>query len=107
MTNIIAVRGDTQTYTLTFTDSVGAPLDLTGAAVTFSVKDRFAKTVGAGIVVSAPLTGVAVVTVDPEDTENEPDVRVAHRFDAQVVLSDGTVKTPIRGNFVVLPDVTI
>ena len=104
--NLIVVRGDSHTFTLTLTDTAGAPLDLTDADLTFTVKDMFAKTVGAGITVSAPLTGVATVEVDPADTEGAPDYRREYRYDTQVDLSDGTRVTPIRGKFIVLPDVT-
>ena len=98
------MRGDSRTFTVTMTDSAGDPYDLTDAVVQFTVDNLFEKTVGAGIVVSDPETGVAVVTVDPDDTEGAG--RRAYRYDVQVTLSDGTVRTPLRGLFVVVPDVT-
>ena len=100
------MRGDSKTYTVTISDSAGDPYDLTGASVWFTVDDLFEKTLADGIAVTAPLTGVAVVTIDPEDTEDARDYRSSYRYDVQVKLADGTVKTPIRGLFVLTPDVT-
>lgn len=104
--DISMVRGDSVTLSLTLTDSVGAPYDLTAADITFTVDDLITKTVGAGITVADPLTGVAAIALDPADTEDCPDIRAAYRYDVQITLSSGSVKTPIRGLFVVLPDVT-
>jgi len=100
-------RGDTRTFTVTMTDDAGDPYDLTDASVDFTVGDLFDKSVGDGITVADPETGVAVITVDPDDTNGASDYRRAHRYDVQVTLADGTVKTPLRGLFVVTPDVTL
>lgn len=104
--NLVVVRGDSQTFELTFTDDDGDPLDLTDGAVVMTVEELFTKSVGDGITVSAPLTGVATVAVAPADTADCPDYRQGYRYDVQVTLASGVVKTPIRGRFVVLPDVT-
>lgn len=106
MNDLAMIRGDTNEFELTLTDNAGDPFDLTDADITMTVGDLFTKTIGSGITVSAPLTGVASIVVGPEDTEGAPDVRVAYSYDVQVTLADGRIKTPVRGRFVVVPDVT-
>lgn len=103
---IVHVRGDSGTFEVTLTDSAGDPLDLTGASVDFTVGDLIEKSLGDGVAVATPVSGVAVITLDPEDTEDASDYRRAYRYDVQVTLADGTVRTPIRGLFVLVPDVT-
>lgn len=100
------MRGDSRTFTITLTDSAGDPYDLTGASLWFTVGNLVEKTVGDGITVETPANGVATIDFVPADTESVSDVRRAYRYDVQVKLSDGTVKTPIRGLFVITPDVT-
>lgn len=105
MNTITMTRGDTRTLTLTLTDSDGDPYDLTGATVRMSVGSLFDKGPSDGIVVSAPLTGVAVITVNPDDTEGAS-ARRSYPYDVEVTFADGTVITPILGRFVVRADVT-
>jgi hypothetical protein len=100
-------RGDSRTYSVTISDLEGEAYDLTGASVWFTVHDLIEKQVGSGIEIEAPETGVAVVTINPEDTEDVPDRRTVYRYDVQIQLADGDVKTPVRGLFVITPDVTI
>lgn len=106
-TDLTMTRGDSREFSVTVSDAAGDPYDLTDATISFTVDDLFdAKTVGAGITVTAPETGVAVITIDPADTEDAPDRRTAYDYDVQIILADGRVKTPLRGLFIVLPDVT-
>jgi hypothetical protein len=105
--DITVIRGDSVTLVVTVTDAAGLAYDLTGAAVAFTVGTiGIEKTVGAGITVSTPATGVASIAVGPTDTEDAPDQRTAYPYDVQITLADGSAKTPIRGLFIVLPDVT-
>lgn len=113
--NLEAKRGDLETYTLTLKDAAGAALNLTGASLWFTVKRGisdadaaavFQKTIASGIVVAAPLTGVAVITVLPADTAALGDGPLTLLYDIQVKLADGTTKTPLSGEFRVTPDVT-
>jgi hypothetical protein len=99
-------RGDSRTYSVTISDLEGDPYDLTGASVWFTVDGLIEKQVGSGIEIETPASGVAVVTIDASDTEDVPDRRTVYRYDVQIQLADGTVKTPIRGLFVITPDVT-
>lgn len=106
--NLVMVRGDDKTLTLTVRHGAeGTVYDLTDAAVTFTVDGlNISKTIGNGITVETPTSGVAVIEIDPADTAAAPDGRGEYNFDVQLVLADGSVKTPIRGKLIVLPDVT-
>jgi hypothetical protein len=109
-------RGDTATFTIALTDSEGAPLDLTGLELTFTAKSRLhdadedalvVKTVGEGIEVDEdPTTGIATLTILPEDTLDFVD---AYRlvWDLQVDNGAGEIRTPLTGRLVVSADVTI
>lgn len=104
MRDLTVTRGDSQVLELALT---GLPEDgLTDAEVTFTVGHLLTKSVGDGIAVDDPLTGEAVITIDAGDTSAAPAHRTTYPYDVQVTLPDGTVKTPIRGLFIVLPDVT-
>lgn len=105
MNKITMTRGDTRTLTLTLTDAAGDPYDLTGATVRMTVGDLFDKAIGDGIAVASPATGVAVITVNPDDTENA-NGRRSYPYDVEVTFVDGTVVTPILGRFVLRPDVS-
>jgi hypothetical protein len=102
---ITMMRGDTRSLTVTVLDDDGDPYDLTGVGVQFTVDALFDKSVGDGVAVATPASGVAVVTVNPVDTADAPDRRRAYRYDVQLTLADGSVRTPIHGLFVVRPDV--
>jgi hypothetical protein len=40
MSELVAIRGDTETYELALTDAAGDPYDLTGVDIWFTVKRR-------------------------------------------------------------------
>lgn len=101
--DITMTRGDTRTFELPLLDDNGAAYDFTGAAIAFKTA-LFTATVGDGIAVDDS-SGDVTLTVSPTDTEDAPDVRMAYPYDVQVTLADGTVNTPQRGLFIVLPDV--
>lgn len=102
---LIVVRGDSQTFTLTLT---GLPeYGLLGADLWFTVGDRFLeKRLGDGIEVDDEEGGVATITIDEGDTSSAPLGRATYPYDVQVRFADGQVKTPVRGTFIVLSDVT-
>lgn len=102
---ITVTAGDDRDLTLTLTDIDGDPIDLTGASVWFTVEHLFQKTIGDGIVVSAPLTGVATISVSAADTSGVS-ARTTYRYDVQVRTALGKTKTPIMGTFIIRPDVT-
>jgi hypothetical protein len=104
MSNLHVIRGDSQVFELTLT---GLPVGgLTDADLTFTVDGLVTKTLGDGIVVTDAPAGEATITIDAGDTGGAPDHPRSYPYDVQVTFSDGTVKTPVRGRFTVLPDVT-
>jgi hypothetical protein len=119
VSNLIGVRGDTEIYDLTVTDSVGSPIDLTGGILQFTVKvghsdpDILAvinKTTvsGAGIdlaVQSGNTLGMAYITLEPADTE----LMLApfdYHYDVQWSTPAGIVTTVEDGVFSLQADVT-
>jgi hypothetical protein len=96
------VRGDSRTLELELTYADGTLPDLVDADISFIVDGLFTKTVTDPDLSS----GEAEITLDPDDTDGAPDVRVAYRYNVQVTQDDGTVLTPQSGLFIVLPDVT-
>jgi hypothetical protein len=115
MTRLSITRGDTRVFTITLTDADEEALDLTGMSVTFTAKrTRFdsdedaviAKSIGSGIVVDEPTSGVALMTLDPEDTEALPARTHRLYYDVQVVDVLGVVVTPLADIVEIRPDVT-
>jgi hypothetical protein len=106
------LRGDTETFTLTLTDVDGAPLDLSQATITFTVKRNFGDATpfivkddldGIDIGGSGDV-GVATITIEPEDTA---DLTHTERFVWDIEVDDGlTTTTPLMGRMVVAMDVT-
>ena len=104
------VPGDNGVITVTVTDDAGDPVDLTGAAITFTVKADlgeadpgiFQLIVGAGIVLADQTTspGVFTVTIPVEDTQPpvlQPGLTYYHR--TQLTL-DSVVTTLVGGELI-------
>lgn len=115
MTDLTADRGDEQRYELTLVDADGAPLSLEDAEIWFTVKRHyrdadsdalFQKTVGDGIELGDDV-GAAIITLSPEDTEDAPEYLARYIYDIQVRTVDGVIETPLKGTFLVRPDVTL
>lgn len=112
MTYLSITRGDDGILDVVVTDrDTGDPIDLTGAELTFMVKrDRrdddddaiLTKTVGSGITVSAPATGVAVVAIDAADTDEE--TPAACWWELQSVDVTSKVHTLAAGRFAITAD---
>lgn len=116
---IIIFSGDDRTLSLSVNQSDGSVVDLTGAKIWFTVKNRLADTdadaliqkrntaAGGGdteiLVTDAP-NGQAQIFIIPTDTE---DVDAAiYSYDIQVILSTGKKHTITRSQFCVKEDVT-
>lgn len=102
-------RGDTANFAVTVTDGAGAPLNLTGLVLTFTVAASsqsavITKTIGAGITVTDALGGLATVTISPADTDGLED-RAELFWDLEVD-SAGDIRTPLTGRLSVEVDVT-
>jgi len=109
-------QGETGVFDLTFTrlvNNVPTPVDLTGAEIWFTIKRYFTDadpgivqlTVGSGIVVAVPSSGLATATVP--NTTTPPIVSPASLvYDVKLKEADGTYTIPIFGPFTVKPAVT-
>lgn len=113
MTEIQIVHGDFRVYEITITDEItGLPYDLTDSELTVTVADRpggeaiFVKTEADGIVVQDQNTdtGIALLSVEPEDTLDLANDWNRYSFDVKV-FRNGLPITPIRGSFRVIPSV--
>jgi len=89
------------------------PLDLPGAGLWFTAKispaastTGFHKTLGAGITVTAPASGIGLIQWAAEDTSVLPSPPVQLYFDLEVEVQ-GAVYTAAAGRLVVEPDVTV
>lgn len=115
MSILSMTRGDLASFTLTMVDGTGEALDLTGLTLSFTAKRRYldldddaviAKSDLDGIVVDDdPTSGLAVLTIMPEDTDDLEDAaRLV--WDLQVDNGSGDVRTPLRGTLVITADAT-
>ena len=92
--------GDTLKLPITVVDSAGNPKDLTGVTATFIIARRvrstalITKTVGAGIVLTTPLSGVLTVTIDPVDSD---DLHGTYYFECEVTDLVGDIATIAYG----------
>ena len=116
MSNAITIaRGDSKLFEVTFTESDGGALDITGYKVFFTVRERgtlpslttnadtdavISKVVSSFV---APATGVCEIELTKEDTEITPKKYV---YDIQVKDSGGGISTIVIDDFIVLADVT-
>lgn len=101
--------GDSLPITVTVTDdgtADGVAIDLTGADVVFAVAHGFGgepifekdSGVDGGIAITAGTGGIAVVTLEPADTE---DLRGLYAYWVRAVLEDDSVITPLSGRLIV------
>lgn len=103
------IRGDTTDYTLSFKDSNGNPIDISGWKICFTVKpstflgDERA-IIKKDIEITDGQTGVVTIRINPSDTENvKPGEYI---YDFQITLPSGEVYTILLGEFEVIGDVT-
>lgn len=104
-TTLNVIRGDSHSLSLSLDNLPSG--GLAGADLWFTVEGLLSKELGDGIDVVDAAAGTATITIDAGDTNAAPDTRHVYPYDVQVRLADGTVQTPLRGLFVVSPDVTV
>ncbi len=99
-------RGDSESFTVSYSDDLGAVPFVTGDKVYFSVKRdkndttyQFQK-----LVTTFTAEGLALVNILPADTKTMDFGRYV--YDIQITFADGTVKTPKRGLFILDDEVT-
>lgn len=110
-TKLEVCRGDDVSFPVTFTDSNGLPLNITGWKIYFTVKlsyDDNATDSSASIakditVHTDPLNGKSSVDLSNLDTNISPGKYI---YDIQVKDAQAKIITAVKGTFEVLPDVT-
>jgi hypothetical protein len=103
-------RGDSQTYTITFKKKDGTVWDITNWVVFFTLKTNYNLPDSAASLqkivttFTAPSTGVAVISLLPQDTINlEPG---EYDFDIYVRTAANESYTVVKGKFNIEYDVT-
>lgn len=108
------VRGDTWTFSITFPNEDGEPIDLTGSTWLSQIKPAGANnSIDADQPVfatwniddSAQEDGIITLTLD-ESVTALADVGITYWYDIEQTRS-GIVATPVQGTITVKPDVTI
>lgn len=98
-------RGDTKRIRLVISRN-SIPIDITGATILFSMKQKMSDTVLAlqkTGVLSNPLTGEAIITLDSADTLN---LLGKYYYDIQITSSTGEVSTLICETVNILQDIS-
>jgi hypothetical protein len=99
-------RKDTFIRTLSFKDSLGAAINLTGANVKFTIKTNVSDTnplLQATAVVPSPATGVGTVTFTAAQMDLAEGV---YWYDIQLTDAASTVTTVLKDSFTVTYNVT-
>jgi hypothetical protein len=109
-TQISIVAGDDKTLTFTFVNSAGAVVDITGYTAFFTVKSSPSDLDAAALIAKSwtshtdPSNGVTSLALVPADTSA---LLGNYYFDVQLKSGGGLIRTPIRGTFTVLANITI
>ena len=108
---ITITRGDTVIHRVTVLNTDSSVKDITGATVRYTIRERLTgetqilqKTVGAGVQLTTPLSGILDVTLDPADTAVLVPGR-PYSYDCEVTHG-GQVSTVQTGSMTVVKDVS-
>jgi hypothetical protein len=116
VSEIVAIRGDTERYDLTVADALGTRVNLTGFELVFTVKvdpnDRnilIQKDTTSGIVLLDQnvqgTRGMARITLSPADTEKMLAPKTLY-YDVQMTDDQQVVTTVVSGDLSLVADVT-
>lgn len=103
MADFTMFGGDSKVITVTVVDEAGLAVNITGATIKWQAARTAAdtaaitKTVGAGIALTSPATGVFKITLDEADTD---DLEGLYYHEAEMVLATDT-STVLTGNMIV------
>lgn len=107
------VRGDTDTSTITFKDSDGAAIDITGATVFFTVKlkENLYDSNDNTAVISEDITTHTdptngETTLELSATDTALNSKAEYYFDIQLKNAGGDILSGQKGDFVVSEDIT-
>lgn len=111
MTTISITRGDDKSINFAFTDGNSAAIDITGYTLFFTVKEvTDTASDDTAAVISKTVTshtdavnGLSSVTITNADSDITPD---RYKFDVQLKTDAGSIKTVVKGDFIVSNDVT-
>lgn len=111
--NISLYRGDSKTLEVAVTDKNGGPVDITGASLLFSAKEKLSDTAyviqkdsvnAVEILITDAAGGVFQVYLIPADTQTQ-DIGLYY-YDIQLTTSAGKVYTIKQATIKLLEDVT-
>lgn len=111
--NIELYRGDNRTFEVTVKDDDGNAVNITGASIKFSVKERISDSgykfqkssaQASEITITDAANGVYEVYLVPDDTQTL-DIG-SYEYDSQLTTSTGKVYTVVRGEFTILAEIT-
>lgn len=106
---IVIIRRDDHTLTVTFEDSNGDAINITGYTVFFTAKtnenDADADAVISKTVTTHtnPTSGVTAITLSDTDTNIDPGI---YLYDLQIKDGSGNITSADRGTFEVVQDIT-
>jgi hypothetical protein len=104
--NITAYKNDTLQLVFTFTDSTGAPINLSTATMLMQVRKKAGDTVALALTEADGLTvsgaGSNIVTIS-KVISIAADI---YSYDLQATFASGVVRTFIKGKFTVPADIT-
>lgn len=90
-------QGDTYTKTLTVTDDSGTAINITGASLTFALKQFMGSVVlTSSLALTTPASGIATLELSAAQTAALTAER-NYRYEVEVVDSQSKVTTPITG----------
>ena len=102
---LAAYQGDSYVLKCQYQDAEGTPLDLTGAAVRLAAKaainDPDPVMILAGQLYNPP-KGKFAFAITPTASKRLP---LSMVYDVQITFRDGFVRTIMRGNFTLIPEV--
>ncbi len=98
--NLTCHQGDTFTRTVTITDSAGAPVNITGAALTLHVRALGGTvdviTPAPTLTLTTPLSGIATMVVSATETASLT-AQKTYSFEVEMVEAGGAITTALMG----------
>lgn len=109
MNKLTIIRGDDVTIPVTFKDSAGDPIDLTGSTVFFTVKNEKTDSDNEAVISKSvashttPASGITQVVLTNEDTDIDAG---SYYWDLQIKDSVGKIQSTKAAQFEVIQDIT-
>jgi hypothetical protein len=112
--NINIDQGSTHTFSITYNDSDGNPINLTEYSANLQVRTAYTATSANIVLTSNPAYGLTIggangqvnVTFNPVDTQVLENVKRAYVYDLELTSNTGTVTRLIEGTFLLFPEAT-